>query len=200
MYGKMQGSFHWNYSFWYTPHHLGPVSCLFLPEFPLGSLWGVVVVWWLLEGRRGSWVPLWSSQQREQARPVTPDQPSMFRVLRSACRIQSHQLSHHALHLVVKQPWNLHCRRLSQCGVLSSKLSVTPSKPDPGPALLRGSHWGPMFPLLLSTFPSVLCDINCFYSCIIMLNTLPWCWQSRSFVIPQRFCENTPDAGLEEEG
>ena len=33
-----------------------------------------------------------------------------------------------------------------------------------------------------------------------MLNTLPLCWQSRSFVVPLRFHENTPDAGLEEEG
>ena len=33
-----------------------------------------------------------------------------------------------------------------------------------------------------------------------MLNTLPWCWQSRSFVVPLRCCENTPDAGLEDDG
>ena len=35
---------------------------------------------------------------------------------------------------------------------------------------------------------------------MIMLNTLPSCWQSRVFVVPLRFHENTSDAGLEEEG
>ena len=35
---------------------------------------------------------------------------------------------------------------------------------------------------------------------MIMLNTLPWCWQSQSFVVPLRCCENTPDAVLEDEG
>ena len=33
-----------------------------------------------------------------------------------------------------------------------------------------------------------------------MLNTLPWCLQFQSFVVPLRCCENTPDTGLEDEG
>ena len=35
---------------------------------------------------------------------------------------------------------------------------------------------------------------------MVMLNTLPWCRRSRSFVVLLRCCENTPDAGLEDEG
>ena len=35
---------------------------------------------------------------------------------------------------------------------------------------------------------------------MIMLNTLPWCLQFQSFVVPLRCCENTPDTGLEDEG
>ena len=33
-----------------------------------------------------------------------------------------------------------------------------------------------------------------------MLNTLPWFWQARSFLVPLRCWENTPDAGLGDEG
>ena len=39
-----------------------------------------------------------------------------------------------------------------------------------------------------------------FTAATIMLNTLPWCWQSWPFVVPRRGCENTTDAGLEDEG
>ena len=49
--------------------------------------------------------------------------------------------------------------------------------------------------LLLSV---VLTDINYFYSCTIALNTLPWFWQARSFLVPLR-CWETHWA-LEDEG
>ena len=39
-----------------------------------------------------------------------------------------------------------------------------------------------------------------FTAATIMLDTLPWCWQSWPFVVPWRGCENTTDAGLEDEG
>ena len=35
---------------------------------------------------------------------------------------------------------------------------------------------------------------------IIMLNTLPWFWQARSFLVPLRCWKNMPDAGLGDEG
>ena len=42
--------------------------------------------------------------------------------------------------------------------------------------------------------------LTIFTAIIIILSTLPWCWHSASSLIPLKFCENTPDAGLEEEG
>ena len=35
---------------------------------------------------------------------------------------------------------------------------------------------------------------------MIMLNTLPWFWQSQSFLVQLKCCENTSDAELEDEG
>ena len=67
---------------------------------------------------------------------------------------------------------------------LAERVSVGTQVPPPSlPHSLR-------FCVILTVFTAI----------IIMLNTLPWCWQSGSSVIPLRFCENTSDAGLEEEG
>ena len=52
----------------------------------------------------------------------------------------------------------------------------------------------------LHLFPLVVCILTVFTGVMIMLDTLPWFWQAWSFLTPLRCWENTPDAGLEEEG
>ena len=47
-------------------------------------------------------------------------------------------------------------------------------------------------------FGSVILTVST--AVMITLSTLPWFWQARSFLVPLRSWENTPDAGLEIEG
>ena len=42
---------HWSHSFDVHLRSLGPGSCVFTTWVPQGLLWGVAVVWWLLDGR-----------------------------------------------------------------------------------------------------------------------------------------------------
>ena len=64
--------------------------------------------------------------------------------------------------------------------------------------LVSSPHTCPTEVLVASLWFCVILTV--FTAVMIMLNTLPWFWQARSFLVPLRRWENTPGAGLGDEG
>ena len=71
----------------------------------------------------------------------------------------------------------------------------------PRPSLAERVSLGTQVPHPALPYSLWFCVIlTAFTAVTIMLNTLPWCLQFQPFVVLLRCYENTPDAGLDDEG